>query len=183
MIVAAPNKMTAKTLNALKGWPSPSAVDFTAEFDESVFDIVTRVEQGSVVHLNDDLKYELGVGTLDVMPLFTFQASDDPDVLNEGGDPATEKDVWIAINPTGQVMALPANLAAELVSTAFTGDDGDFTPNTLLTSPIAGANAGRLVPGTKGTDMICAIVSRGITNNGYGFDGVAFWPHIHFPDA
>ena len=31
--MAAPRQMTANTLNALKGWPSQSALDFHAKFD------------------------------------------------------------------------------------------------------------------------------------------------------
>ena len=174
--MAAPRQMTANTLNALKGWPQPAAVDFHTEFAASVTD---EVLPGSVVHLNSDGKYELGVGTDPVMPLFMFNGSLDPDVVNEGGDPATEKGVFIAINPTGQAMALVAVGAYELVSTAFVA--GTFNPNDALTSPDSGADAGKLDVGTLYTDMIVGIVSRGVVDNGYGHDAVAFWPFPVFP--
>lgn len=174
--MAAPRQMTAYTLNALKGWPQPAAVDFHTEFDESV---TVEVLPGSVVHLNSDGKYELGVGTLSVMPLFMFNGSHDPDVLNEGGDPATEKGVFIPINPTGQAMALVAVGAYELVSTAFVA--GTYEPNDPLTSDLSGSNAGKLKVGTLYTDMIVGIVSRGVVDNGYGHDAVAFWPFPVFP--
>lgn len=170
-------QMTQETLNALKGWPQPAAVDFHTEFAS---DIADRVPAGSCVHLNDDGMYELGVGTLPVMPLFTFQASDDLDVSNDGGDPATDKGVWIGINPTGQCMSLVAIGAYELVTTAFV--PGDFNPNDPLTSPTSGANAGLLTVGTMYTDMIVGIVSRGVVDNGYGYDAVAFWPFPVFPN-
>jgi len=174
--MAAPRQMTANTLNALKGWPQPAAVDFHTEFAESISSVVLA---GSVVHLNASGKYELGVGTDSVMPLFTFNNSDDPDVVNEGGDPATEKGVWVAINPTGQAMALVAVGPYELVSTAYV--DGAYEPNDPLTSDKAGADAGKLKVGTLYTDMIVGLVSRGVVDNGYGHNAVAFWPHPVFP--
>lgn len=175
--MSAPRQMTTTTLNALKGWPQPAAVDFHTEFDPS---IVTEVLPGSVVHLNSDGKYALGVGTLSVMPLFMFNGSTDPDVVNEGGDPATEKGAWIPINPTGQAMALVAVGAYELVSTSFVA--GTYNPNDPLTSPLSTGNAGLLEVGTLYTDMIVGFVSRGVVDNGYGTDAVAFWPFPVFPN-
>lgn len=177
--MAAPRQMTSKTLNALKGWPQPAAVDFHTEFADTITD---EVLPGSVVHLNSEGRYELGVGTSRVMPLFMFNGSHDPDVQNEGGDPATEKGVWVAINPTGQAMSLVGIGAYELVSTAYVTTD-TFDPNDPLTSPLTGANAGKLSVGTLYTDMIVGFVSRGVVDNGYGFDAVAFWPFPVFPTA
>jgi hypothetical protein len=178
--MAAPRQMTANTLNALKGWPQPAAVDFHTEFDASIPAANLPVLAGSVVHINASGKYELGVGTLSVMPLYMFNSSDDPDVVNEGGDPATEKGAWIPINPTGQAMALVAVGAYELVTTAFVADT--YAPNDALTSALApDAAAGSVKKGTLYTDMIVGIVSRGLVDNGYGHDAVAFWPHPVFP--
>lgn len=183
--MADPIFMTEQTLNAVKGWPNMAAVDYHAAFAADVIEDYTRVPPGSVVHLNEEGEFELGVGTLDVMPMFTFYASDDPVVTNPGGNPATKKGAWVAVSPTGQVMALVANGAYELVSTAYDPDDEDsLVPNALLTSPLApSADAGKLKPGVKGTDMICGMVSRGVVDNGYGHLAVAFWPILIFPDA
>jgi hypothetical protein len=175
--MAAPRQMTAYTLNALKGWPQPAAVDYHTEFSE---DVAVEVLPGSVVHLDSDGKYALGVGTDAVMPLFMFNGSNDPDVQNEGGDPATEKGVWVAINPTGQAMALVAVGAYELVSTAFVA--GTYDPNDPLTSAKTGGDAGKLAVGTLYTDMVVGFVSRGVVDNGYGHDAVAFWPFPVFPN-
>ena len=176
--MVAPRQMTANTLNALKGWPQPAAVDFHTEFDASLADTV--VLAGSVLSLNASGKYILGVGTDSVMPLFSFNSSDDPDVQNDGGDPATEKGVFIAINPTGQSMSLVAVIAAELVSTAYVDDT--YAPNDPLTSPKSpDADAGKLEKGTLYTHMIVGICSRGIVDNGYGHSALAFWPHPVFP--
>jgi hypothetical protein len=177
--MAAPRQMTEHTLNALKGWPSPHAVDHAAPLSESIDVANLPVLGGSVVRLNAAGKYELGVGTLNVMPLFLFQNSDDPDVQNDGGDPATDKGVFVAITPSGKAMALVASGAYELTSTEFVDDT--YAPNDPLTSAIAGATAGKIKKGTLYTDMIVGIVSRGKVDNGYGFDAIAFWPTPVFP--
>lgn len=171
--MAAPRQMTAETLNALKGWPSQTAVDFTAKLAASV---TSRVPAGSVVRLNNSLEFELGVGTRTVMPMFTFHASDDPDIVNDGGSAASVKGVFIAIAPTGQMLALVANGAYELVSTNFVA--GTYNPNTLLTSADSGGTAGQLVAGVLKTNTIVGIVSRGVVDNGYGTNALAFWPWV-----
>ena len=102
------------------------------------------------------------------------------DVVNEGGDPATEAGVWVAISPTGQAMSLVAIGAYELVSTRFVS--ASYPPNTHLTSPKTGGNAGKLVAGTPYTDTIVGVVSRGVVDNGYGFQALAFWPY-YLPPA
>lgn len=177
--MAAPRQMTQHTLNALKGWPSPHAVDHAAVLSESIPEANLPVLGGSVVRLNAAGKYELGVGTLKVMPLFLFQNSDDPDVQNDGGDPATEKGVFIGITPSGKIMALVATGAYELTSTEFVDDT--YAPNDPLTADISGGNAGKIKKGVIYTDMIVGLVSRGKVDNGFGFDAVAFWPTPVFP--
>jgi hypothetical protein len=169
--------MTAETLNALKGWPQQSAVDFTAKFDSTVLAALTRVEAGTVVYLSSTLTFLLGCDNTatNPMPMFTFQASDDPDVANDGGDPSTDIDPYVAISPTGNVMALVACGAYELVSTNYV--DATYAPNDKLTAATGtGAAAGSLVAGVLGTNVICGTVSRGVVDNGYGVDALAFWP-------
>jgi len=152
-------------------------VDFTTEFDPSVTDVVPP---GAVVSLNAAGNYVLGVGNEPVMPLFMFNGSNDPDVQNESfGDPATTPGDYVPINPTGQAMSLVGIGAYELVSTAFV--EGVYEPNDPLTSPMTGDNAGLLMVGTLYTNMIVGFVSRGVVDNGYGFESVAFWPCPVFP--
>lgn len=180
--MAAPRKMTANTLNALKGWPQMNAVDYHAAFASSIPSADLPVLAGSVVSLNSSGNYILGVGTTAVMPLFLFNNSDDPDVVNDGGDATTDKGVWVPIAPTGQAMALVATGAYELVSTAYVSG-GSYPPNTPLTSALSGtANPGKLKVGTLYTDMIVGIVSRGVVDNGYGNNALAFWPFPVFPN-
>ena len=180
--MAAPRKMTANTLNALKGWPQMNAVDYHASFDSSIPSGDLPVLAGTVVSLNSSGNYILGVGTDNVMPLFLFNNSDDPDVVNDGGDAATEAGVWVPIMPTGQAMALVATGAYELVSTAYVPAGGPYLPNTPLTADKSGGgDPGKLQAGTIYTDMIVGIVSRGVVDNGYGSNAVAFWPFPIFP--
>jgi hypothetical protein len=167
--------MTAKTLNALKGWPQPAAVDFNAQFDPTALATLNPILAGSVLSLNSSGNYLLGVGNANVMPLFLFNNSDDPDVQNYGGDPSTDAGNWVGVTPTGGAMTLVAIGAYELVSTQFVA--GSYPPNTPLTSPAQGSsNNGSLVAGTLGTNMIVGFVSRGVVDNGYGHDALAFWP-------
>lgn len=168
-------QMTANTLNALKGWPSMHAVDFTAALDPDIPSEDLPVLAGSVVSLNSSGNYILGVGTSNVMPLFYFPNSDDPDVQNDGGDASTTRGVFVPIAPTGQAVSLVAIGAYELVSTAFVA--GSYPPNTPLTANKSGsATPGKLRAGTINTHMIVGLVSRGIVDNGYGHNALAFWP-------
>lgn len=179
--MAAPRQMTAYTLNALKGWPAPAAVDFHTTYDPDVIADDQVVLAGSVTHLSDAGQYLLGVGSKAVMPLFMFNSSDDPDVINDGGDASTTRGVFVPINPTGQAMSLVAVGAYELVSTAFVADT--YEPNDHLTSALTGGTAGQLKVGVLWTDTIVGIVSRGVVDNGYGHDALAFWPYYLPPDA
>lgn len=173
--MAAPRQMTAHTLDAIKGWPSPHAVDFAAKLSANVPESRRPVLAGTVLRLNAAGEFELGCGTMDVMPLFAFNNSDDPDVVNEGGDPATEIGAFVPIAPTGKMMALPAKGAYELMSTEFI--TGTYTPNMpLYATTGTGANDGMLREATKGTHTICGIVSRGVVDNGHRVNALAFWP-------
>ena len=174
--MAAPRQMTANTLNALKGGPQMNAVDYTAAFDAGVTSVVPA---GSVVSLNSSGKFILGVGNLKVMPMFLFANSDDPDIVNDGGDASTVKGVFIPIGPTGQALALVATGAYELVTTSYVS--GSYAPNAALTSATSGGNAGKLTAGTMYTNMIVGLVSRGVVDNGYGKNALAFWPCPVFP--
>jgi len=178
--MAAPRQMTANTLNALKGWPQMNAVDYHAGFDSSIPTGDLPVLAGSVVSLNSAGNFILGVGTSAVMPMFVFNNSDDPDVVNDGGDASTDAGVFVPIAPTGQALALVAVGAYELVSTAFV--DAAYAPNAPLTANKSGsANPGKLKAGTLYSDMVVGFVSRGVVDNGYGKNALAFWPFPVFP--
>ena len=175
--MAAPINMTSETLNALKGWPAPHALDFEAKLNSAVTE---RVPRGTVAHVDSAGTLSLGCNdtTLNPMPLFIFPASDDEDVQNEAADASTTPGAFIPISPTGVLVALVATGAYELVSTNYV--DASYAPNDKLTAatgttPTSGAS-GKLVAGAIDTDVICGVVSRGVINNGYGFNALAFWP-------
>lgn len=179
--MAAPRKMTAHTLEAPKGWPSPHAVDFQAKLSANV--TIDPVFAGRVVHLNADGEFEMGVSGTQ-MAMFLFQNSDDPDVKNDGGDPETEVDVWVAIAPTGKINALVAAGAYELASTEYlSADEASLVPNAVLTAGTSNSVSGTggvLALATLGTHNICGVVSRGVKTNSHLKKEVYFWP-VWFP--
>ena len=181
--MATPRAMTEYTLNALKGWPQPYPVDFTAYLDETLPEDELPVLPGTVVSLTPTGKFTLGVGTTSVMPLFLFTASDNSLVSYAGGDPATNANASVPMmGGTAPLMALVANGSLELVSTAFVS--GVYAPNAKLTAALSGdPNPGKLAVGTIYEDMIVGVVSRGVVDNGYGHQALAFWPWPVFPHS
>ena len=180
--MAAPRQMTANTLNALKGWPSQSAVDYTAKLDAQVeTDGNTPVLAGAVVHLTATGTFKLGCDSADVMPMFLFQNSDDPDIANDGGNAATVKGVWVPVSPSGNMMALVATGAYELTSTHFVSGS-TYAVNDPLTSDdtVGNSNVGKVdVTTWTGGKTVCGVVSRVVPqDNGYGTDCIAFWPYF-----
>lgn len=169
-------QMTAKTLNALKGWPQMNAVDYVAKLSSTVSANDLPLPPGSVVSLNTAGDFIPGVGNDNVMPMFLFYGTDSDMISNDGGDASTDVGAWVPMTPAGQMVALVAIGAYELVSTAFvTGQT--YNPNTPLTANKTGsAKPGYLRPGTINTNMIVGLVSRGKVDNGYGHEAVAFWP-------
>ena len=172
-------RMTSRTLSVLKGWPITAGLDFSAQYDSTVTDVMPP---GTVVRLNSSGKFLVGVGNNKVMPLITFKASDDPSVVPaSNGDPSTTYGVFVGGTPQGAVMAYPVTSGLELLSTNYVSDT--YAPNDPLTSATSGGNAGKLAKGTMYTNMIVGIVSRGVINNGWETPALAFWTHPVFPTA
>ena len=85
--MAVPRQMTAHSLEAKKGWPSPHAVDFSAKFHTSGADALIDgyvAFAGSLVSLNSSGIFIYGCAG-GAMPMWLLQNSDDPDVENPGG--------------------------------------------------------------------------------------------------
>lgn len=185
-----PRQMTAHTLEAPKGWPAPHAVDFQAKFNATALSSISGnvAYAGRVVHLNNSGEFELGV-TGTQMPLFLFNNSDDPDVENSGGNPATVAGAWVPIAPTGKMLALVAKGAYELASTEFVNDT-TYNPNDLLYAPtgttlatsgvLTKVGSGGAYPATSAV----GVVSRGRTTssatNSHGVAELCFWP-VYLP--
>lgn len=169
-------QMTDNILNPLKGWFRPSALDFSAKFKPA--DVATLAAagkvpyRGRVVHLDTDGYFVYGVDNYG-MSLFLFPQGDDPDVMNDGGSAAGN---WVAIAPTGKMMALVATGGYELESTEFVA--GSYSINDWLTAAAGttDATSGKLVVEANKANPICGVVSRGKYTNGHGKEVVGFWP-------
>ena len=188
--------MTEHSLNALKGWPSPHAIDYSAAFHGLGTDGLVDgyvAFSGSLVSLNasGNLVYGVAAGA---MPMFLFQNSDDPDVANDGGDALVTSGAWTAVAPTGKMMALPACGSYELATTEFTGAIGDYLPNIPLIADTNAAdgdhadrgkvNAGTTIAAAADSADVVGIVSRLRTatspDNSHGKAEVCFWP-VYLP--
>lgn len=179
----ATRQMTARTVNVLYGWGHPHALEFVGKFSSTIAADYLPVDPGSCVSLNSSGDFVLGCGNADVMPLITFNASDDPCVSNsDGGDPANDKGVYVPFVPEGDCLAFPCSGGFEIVTRQYKAGES-YPPNTPLYSTTGDADRGKLQPGTIGTNMIVGLVSRGIVNNGFGHDGLAFWTCPIFPSA
>jgi hypothetical protein len=177
--MSVPGQMTAKTLNALKGWGVDMyALDFAAPLSANV--TISPVYPGTVAHLNASGQLELGVSGFQ-MPLHIFPRSDDPDVVIAGGDPVNDAGVAVSGIPAyggGPILCLVGCGPYELASTQYDVNGGSYLPNTPLKAQVSNtvaATGGVLTTGIAGTDTIVGCVSRGVQNNGYGYNALCFW--------
>ena len=154
-----PSQMYEHELNPVKGWPSPYAVDFTAEISASE---TNTINGGAVCYLDANGEFRLGGGTGNEVCIFVF----DPLNADVGNITGSER--------TG----LPAVVAYEVQTTEFVSSQ-DYTPNTFLT-PATGDDLGKVTVGTPYTNKICGIVSKGVVTNEYGIDVLQFWTY-HLP--
>ena len=173
--MVAPNLMFEHTLNAIKGWFQPAALDFSAKLSST---ITSTVNAGSVVCLNSSGDFITTNNFLTAMPIFLLQGSDAFDVANDGTT-AAGNFMHQAIMPNGTMSGLVATGAYELETTEFV--DGTYAINATLTGDVdSSTNNGKIEAGTYGTDAICGVVSRGKYNNAHGVSVLAFWP-VYFP--
>ncbi len=190
----APRQMSDLTLDAVKGWPSPHAVDFRAKFNAAQLATITGnaandpplgvAPAGRCCYLNASGEYLLGCEGA-AMPLWTFQNSDDPDVENPGGDPATKAHAWVAIAPVGYIMALPAAGAFQLATTQFDTAQ-TFAPNELLYAEnnvtindrgkLKNTAVGGAYPATTAVGMVAIGRTPTSANNSHGVAELSFWP-------
>lgn len=184
-------------LNATKGWPSPSALDYSAKKSA---DVDYDLRAGQVCHLNADGELEPGCRRWQV-PLFIFQGSTEFDTDN-----SSQNDEWYPITPSGNIMCLVGLGAYELWTTEFdttltyaVGDPlrspvGNTSGDELLSGILTNADVLTVVDtiasaGDKYTN-ICGIATAGIAagrtvtgpeyTNAYGKAVLAFWP-VWFP--
>ena len=164
-----PSQMNDHTLDALKGWPSPYAVDHVASAASGV-----TVVAGSVVTLDSSGNYVLGQTATSAVAMFAFQNSTDPDVSNDGGvtsGVSGSANAWVPVSPSGGIMALVATGAYELESTEFAA-----AINPAIGSTMSADDTGELEAGTAYTDSICGVVSAAKSDNSHGVSSIKFFP-------
>ncbi len=193
-----PSQMYAHTLNPLKGWPCPTALDFAGALHSAV--TIAPLPAGRCVHVDSVTAVAYGYGpgpttaggtpqfktgvTGSQMGIFLFQGSQDFDVSNQ---PANGTD-WYAIAPAGIMSGLVATGAYELETTEF-DQSQVYLPNQPLRAVAADTNATPQTGGgcltNQGTflgntlasnNAIVGVVSRGVYTNAYGQTALAFWP-------
>lgn len=190
--MATPTQMFTHTLNPLKGWPSPTALDFTGKLHSAV--TIDPLPAGRCVHVDSIQAVTYGPGTSGGTPqfktgvtgtqmgIFLFQGSEDFDVQNGGGT------TWYAIAPKGISSGLVATGAYELETTEFDTAQ-TYTANQPLRAVAADTDASATGGGTLtnqgftfGTNAYVGVVSRGVYTNAYGQSALAFWP-VYSPTA
>lgn len=158
-----PGQMYTHELNAKKGWPSPYALDYAAEYKSTV----TGVKGGMVISLDSNGQFVKGLSANSAMPIFALQNQSDFDVTTDVG------------NIMGGVgSGLVATGAYELQTTEFVADT--YAPNDTLTveNNSSSANYGKLKKGTVNTDPIVGVVSSGQSNSPHdnSISLLSFWP-------
>jgi len=200
--------MFDRTLTPLKGWPSPTALDFDAVLSPNVNigGVATPPSSGQCVHYTAS-GFEMGAN-IKKMPMFLWPSAGDFDVANQGvpagvalGGTTQYPPAWVPIRPTGKLNALVATGAYELETTEFDTNQ-TYAPNDWLRAVTSNsdANAGKLTnqnasggqgfgspglcvwgdPGVATWDSIVGVVSRGAYTNANGRQVLAFWP-VYMP--
>jgi len=150
-------------LNEKKGWPSPYAVDYSAEYASGV----TGAKAGSVVSLDANGQLVRGLNSNGAMAIFLLQNQSDFDVSSDVG------------NISGGVgSGLVACGAYELQTTEFVTDT--YAPNDALTveNSALSDDYGKLKKGTVYTDPIVGVVSSGQSDSEHNATTklLSFWP-------
>ena len=162
-----PGQMFDHELNAVKGWPSPYAVDHRIQPYNSSEGILP----GMVVHKDPATSRAIRglTAATTQMPLFAFQGQNDFDVNGDVGNIIG-----------GWLNTLVAIGSYELESTEFESPV-TYDVNDPLTSPVHAVSStlkGKLVKTVLCADeIICGIVSeKGPLTNDFGKQVVRFWP-------
>lgn len=163
-----PGQMFDHTLDALKGWPNPCAVDISGTLSSNVNRGSTGlpIYGGMCAHVQSvtagsppEPIFEMGAN-LAMMPIFLWVGDADYDVSNPGvpagtplggsggvlGSPGSgTPPAWVPIRPSGHVMGLVAVGGFELETTEFDTAQ-NYSPNDPLRAVTSNTdtNAGRL---------------------------------------
>jgi hypothetical protein len=179
-------------LNPGKHWPSPYALDKTAELDTSV-ETLTVVQPGMVAHLNPTTgRYRLGLPRVisatgvAPMPVFLFQGGTDFDVQVDSGTLLSASDAFNVVGrssadaATGsgslkpRILGLVATGAYELETTEFVGTPTSGQLLTALATTAAdnvgstapGGNQGKLQAAIGGAFLVAGVILCGVVSDG-----------------
>ena len=159
-----PAQMYDHELNAVKGWPSPYAVDKCLDLvgDKTCY-------RGMVMSINNNDKFVVGL-YCGAMPIFALETSTDFDVVGDDGN------LVGGANGTPHMSGLVAVSGLEVESTEYDKAE-NYPPNTKLTAGEPGAvDAGVIKPGVPYADTICGVVSDGVQSNEFKKNWLRFWP-------
>lgn len=156
----------AHTVDVVKGGPVNARLEYSAPVNAEA----TGIYKGSLVSLNANGEFVLGLSSAAAMPLWSKKNLTDPDVVNGSTDGTT---VLTASITGGQIDAYVATGGFELETTEFVA--GTYAANTYLT-----AGEGGKVTATESapysTTAIVGVVSRGVRTGIYKTQRLAFWP-------
>jgi hypothetical protein len=171
-------QMFDHTLNIVKGWPSQTAIDWSAPVASA-----NAIVAGRVISLTSDGEWQLGLASTYAIPYFARNAYNDYDAI---GDTISDtSSVGFTGTPTS-VTSIDANVTGLCItngyhaqSTEWTGTASAFVPNAPLKSSATGVIE---VNNNVATYPVIGYVNRGIVTNEYGKEVVDFlmkWTPIH----
>lgn len=162
---------THHTMDVIKGNRPPNDLDKALEFDPVEVALIEGgiIFEGRIVHINDQNRWSLGVGDTH-LPWVLFNNSDDLDVVNDGGDPATEPDAWKASSPSGEMKAICV-IGSEFEVTEFDTSRTYLANDPLTAPPSTGVGSTMLTTSgvltnasvTYGGDCVVGIVTEART--------------------
>lgn len=154
----------AHTVDVVKGGPINARLEYSAPVAADA----EGIYKGSLVSLNADGKFVLGLANGKAMPMWSKKNLTDPDVVN-GIVGVTESITG------GQIDAYVAVGGFELETTEFA--EGTYAANTYLTGNAGDGKVAATAEEPYGTTAIIGVVSRGQRDNGlYKTKRLAFWP-------
>lgn len=203
-----PGQVFDHVLTPLKGWPSPTALDFDANISTNVNigSVGTPPNSGQCVHYTAN-GFEMGAN-LTMMGMFLWPGGADFDVANQGvpagiglGGTTTYVPAWVPVRPTGKLNALVCKGSYEFETTEYDTNQ-TYAVNDLLRAVTSNtdSNAGKLTnqdasggvgfgttskcawgdPTLTNWESVVGVVSRGTYTNANGISALAFWP-VYLP--
>jgi hypothetical protein len=163
-----PGQVFTHQLNAVKGWPSPYALDFRATISPTN---AVQFNAGMGAYLDESGNFRIGSNP-GAVTIFLRQGINDFDVNGDVGN--------ITGSASGLVYSGLVSLGSyEVWTTEFVTDT--YIPNDYLTvSNAGGGNTGKVTECNAYEAQVCGIVSRGEFTNQNGVPCLQFWTY-HLP--